>query len=182
MAFIIAALTFVGALCVINLVLTLGVVRRLRQHSELLSGKSQSLTSPGDAMLPVGRTPSEFEATTMNGQTVSRTEIGGRTLLGFFSPECSLCRKYAPEFAAHVASLPAGERRALAVVVGREDETLELVASLGDGVQIVVEPTGGAVSSAYEVRGFPCLSVVTDGGTVVESDLTIDRLRATVAV
>jgi len=180
--FIVAALAFVGALCVLNLVLTLGVVRRLRQHSELLSGKSQTLAAPGDGMLPVGASPSEFEATTVTGQIVSRAEISGTTLLGFFSPECSQCLKYAPEFAAYVAGLPVAERRALAVVVGPEGETQELVTSLGDALQVVVEPAGGAVSSAYQVAGFPCLGVVTDGGMVVESDLTIDRLRASVAV
>lgn len=180
--FVVAALTFVGLFCFLNLVLMLGVIRRLRHHSKLLSGNSQTLTAPGDGMLPVGGTPSEFETTTITGQIVSRAEISGTTLLGFFSPECSQCLKYAPEFAAHVASLPEAERRALAVVVGREDETQELVASLGDGVQIVLEPADGAMSSAYEVRGFPCLGVVTDGGMVVESDLTIDRLRATMAV
>ncbi|MCG5221013.1 redoxin domain-containing protein [Streptosporangium sp. KLBMP 9127] len=182
MTFVIGALTFVGVLCVLNLVFTFGVVRRLREHSELLSGKSQSVTAPGQAMLPVGETPSEFAVTTVDGQTVSRSEISGTTLLGFFSPECSLCRQYAPAFAAHVAELPEKERRALAVVVGREDETRDLVESLGDVVQVVRELTGGAVSSAYDVRAFPCLGIVTDGGTVVESDLTIDRLRDIAAV
>lgn len=180
--FVTALLTLVGLLCVLNLILTFGVIRRLRSHSELLSGKSQTMTAPGDGMLPVGRSPAAFEATTTTGQTMSSAEITGTTLLGFFSPECSMCRKVAPEFAAHVASLPERERRAFAVVVGDKDETRELVASLGETIPIVLEPSGGVVSSAYEVRGFPCLGVVTDGGTVVESDLTIARLRATVSV
>lgn len=181
MTLLVAAVSALGILCLLDLVLTLGVIRRLREHSDLLSGKSQDPTDPGDAMLQAGKTPSEFETTTVTGRTVSRNGISGRTLLGFFSPECSLCRKWAPAFAEHVAGLPEDERQALAVVVGREAECGELVASLGD-VPVVLEPTGGAMSSAYDVRGFPSLAVVTDGGTVVESDLHLDRLRATAAV
>lgn len=180
--FVIAVMTLVGLLCVLNLVLTLGVVKRLRHHSELLSGQSQTLETPGYAMLPAGSSPPAFQATTVTGQKVSSAELSGTTLLAFFSPECSMCRQVAPQFAAYVAGFAKEERRALAVVVGREDETQELVASLGDDIPVVLEPPGGAVSSAYEVRGFPCLGVVTDGGTVLESDLTLARLRATVSV
>jgi thiol-disulfide isomerase/thioredoxin len=180
MPYVIAGLVLVGALCAIDLVLTLGVIRRLRAHSELLSSRSLRPAGLKQRMLPDGETPVEFTTTALNGVTISSNEIKGATMIGFFSPECPLCVEDAPVFAAYAATLPE-ERRALAVVVGDTDSARDVVASLEGIPLIVVEPDGGPVSSAYQVTVFPVFGLVGDGGMVVTSDLDFNKLRSTAA-
>jgi thiol-disulfide isomerase/thioredoxin len=78
-----------GALCLVNLVLTLRLVRELRMrqaiHDNLGHGARSELTI-GDAAPP-------FQATTLSGQGVTEQRLFGRPLmLVFVSPHCGVCR------------------------------------------------------------------------------------------
>jgi hypothetical protein len=46
MAFLAAELVIVGVLCVLNLLLTFGVIRRLREHEELISRSAHQVMPP----------------------------------------------------------------------------------------------------------------------------------------
>src|SRR5690606_37070056 len=62
-ALLTAAVLLVGALCVLNLVLTVGVIRRLREHTELIQNMPR-MQPPEQIMLPAGETVGPFTAVT----------------------------------------------------------------------------------------------------------------------
>lgn len=85
----IVAVVALSFLCLVNLLLTLGLARRIREE-------------PPEVMLPAGaHTDAALEPP---------------TLVGFFSPTCGPCQERLPEFIARARRAPAG--RTLAVVVG----------------------------------------------------------------
>ena len=79
MPFVITALAFVGLLGALNLLLTIGVIKRLREHTTLLA----EVTPP--PMVKVGQEVSDFETTSFDGQRIAarstRTRHAGRLLL-----------------------------------------------------------------------------------------------------
>src|SRR6266508_4237143 len=75
-AFLAAAVTVVGALGVVNLIFSLGVIRRLREHTEILDRLAAGGGAQGDSvMLPPGETVGDFVATTVDGEQLSREEL-----------------------------------------------------------------------------------------------------------
>jgi thiol-disulfide isomerase/thioredoxin len=159
MAYLAAAVTLVGIIAAVDLLLTVGVVRRLREHSAELAG----LRGPGagDAGLPVGTPVGDFTATDLTGRPVG---VGsGRTLVGFFSPGCGPCKERMPDFVAHAAGRPGGPGAVLAVVVGEAAEAAAMVDPLLRVATVVVEPEDGPVQRAFGVGGFPTFVLVEDG-------------------
>ena len=66
MAILVAAIGLVGLLCLADLLLTFGVIRRLREHTEQLAGlRGQDAPVTG---LPYGATPEPFTALTVSGE------------------------------------------------------------------------------------------------------------------
>ena len=76
MSFLVAAVVLVGLLGLANLLFAFGVIRRLREHTELLNRLAD--TDAAAVMLPAGRTVEDFAATTLDGVTVSSASTGGR--------------------------------------------------------------------------------------------------------
>lgn len=152
MPYVVAGLVLVAALCVLDLVLVLAVIRRLREHTTHL-----------ERLLSVG--PDERPA--LEPGAVLPTvpaDLAGPTLVGFFAPGCGPCGEEIPYFLDRAGL---GAERGLAVVVsfgpGSEEEQ-QLAAA---AVEVVVEPPGGAVSEAFAVNSFPTVFLVRDG--VVEA-------------
>jgi hypothetical protein len=154
-------------LTVLNLLLTLGVIRRLREHTELLSARPA--TGPSDLMLGVGQSPESFTATTTDDEQISPETLGGGQLVGFFSPTCQPCKEKAPLFAEHAAG--GGRTRALAVVVGGPDEVGELVTLFEPVARVVVESSldSGSIAHAFKVKGFPAICTLDGDGVVTAS-------------
>ncbi|MEQ4301017.1 redoxin domain-containing protein [Plantactinospora sp. B6F1] len=163
MPFLIAALVITGLLCVLNLILTLGVIKRLREHTELLSTIAQ-----GPPAIEVGQVVGEFETTTVDHEALTRDALTGDTLVAFFSPTCGPCKEKLPKFVEHVRALP-GRDRSLAVVVGDRDQAQAFVADLRPVTRVVVEAGDGALSSAFRARAYPTLLRVgrDDAGRLV---------------
>lgn len=167
MPYVVAALLLVAAVAVTNLVLTLGVVSRLREHAEQLATVARP--GPSELVLGIGERPDEFSAQTVTDETVSVRSLATPALVGFFSPTCSTCAEWIPRFVSAAESLPGGATQALAVVVSTADTTAE-VAELRRVAQVVVEPVDGPVSRAFRVRGFPALCRLGTDGTVHSTD------------
>jgi hypothetical protein len=178
MPYLTAAVVAVGALCLVDLVLTLGVIGRLRDHTERLSAlyASRAPALSPDLMLPVGQVPADFATTTVDGDPVSRDLLGAPALVGFFSPGCRSCSERLPEFSAYAGAVPGGRDRTLAVVVGDGDGGRRLASELRDAGRVVVEGFGGPVSTAFGVHGFPALCVLDKGGAIAAAGATVDRL------
>lgn len=181
MTYLVAAVVVVGVLCTLDLVLTLGVVRRLREHTERLSNLTGGPVEPTDMMLPKGEAVADFAAVTTSGESVSRAAIDGPTLVGFFSPTCEPCRRQAPQFAEFAGVMPGGRGRTLAVVVGQTDAAEEFAATFAENARVVIEPVGGTVSTAFKVDGFPAVCLLDEHGVIVDSSYRVDQLTALAA-
>ncbi|WP_097867852.1 redoxin domain-containing protein [Streptomyces sp. rh34] len=180
-----AAVLAVGALAMVDLVLTVGVVRRLRDHSDLLRRTSvPAVGMPGgmSGIAPVGTPVPSFTAGPPDSPVTDRDLTDG-TLVAFFSPTCEPCRDKLPGFVARYADRPEEARQVLAVVVddshGARDphesgasgeDAGSMAAALSAVVPTVQEPHDGPVTTAFAAKAFPsCVRVghSPDGGLVV---------------
>jgi peroxiredoxin len=158
---LLVAVVLLTALTLFNLVLVLGLVRRLRGYEIRLSG----LAEPAPvSTVRLGEPVGDFTASTVDGRTVDRTSLRGRTLVGFFSPDCPACHERLGDFR-DAADRHNGD--VLSVVVRDGGDSAPVLAALA-GTSVVVEEPEGPVAHAFGVHGFPAFLVLTDGG-VVES-------------
>ncbi|MDQ1025263.1 thiol-disulfide isomerase/thioredoxin [Streptomyces umbrinus] len=174
MPFLIVAVVFVGLLCALDLTLTLGVVKRLREHTELIGNLS------GRASIGVGEEVGEFTTVTVDGTPLSREGLADDTLVGFFSPGCPACKEELPKFVEYARAMPGGRERVLATVVGDVARTTDMVAQLTPVAQVVAEPAQhGTVGPAFQVAAFPSvMRVGANGGgrsVVTEARVDLDR-------
>lgn len=173
MAYLAAALVLVGLLAAVNLLFTVGVIRRLREHTQELADLRNGRIAGGDVALAVGSPVGEFAATSVDGRSVTLAALGDRPMVGFFSTSCSACHERLPAFLAFAAARPGGRDRILAVVTGPAEETTDLVRQLEPVATVVVEPDRGPIQQAFEVSGFPAFVLVRDGVAEASSfDLT----------
>jgi hypothetical protein len=174
-----AAVAIVGAVAVLNLLLTFGVIRRLREHTELLAdggGAARGLPT----MTGVGESVAPFTATAVDGSLVSLDRFAGPTLVGVFGVGCQTCEEKLPIFVKHAAGFPGGPRSVLALVsASGEAEAAPYVDALAD-VAVVVREEGhhGPVATAMGISGYPAFAIVEASGLVVASAVDPGRLPA----
>jgi hypothetical protein len=159
------AVVLLAALCLVNLALTLGVVRRLRVHTELLSVRSEHAV-PMPILAP-GKSIEYFESKTIEGEAVSRDVLRDGTLIGFFSPGCWACKDQLPGFVGYATSRKRS-KRPLGIVVA-SDGGDDLIAALGSDTRVILEPPGGPVARAFGVIGFPAFCRLSPDGTILAS-------------
>ncbi|GAA3727610.1 hypothetical protein GCM10022225_06200 [Plantactinospora mayteni] len=162
----------VVVLCIVvtllNLILTLGVIRRLRNHSEQLLSISMAVPRP-QPLIAVGKRPSPFRATTVDGAQVNEADLArDGAMAGFFSTTCSSCAEWLPRFVEAARALPAGPRHVLAVVVAEKAaDAADMVEQLRGIAMVVVEERKGPVGEAFEVTGYPAMCRLDEHGAVV---------------
>ncbi|WP_086821704.1 TlpA disulfide reductase family protein [Allokutzneria sp. NRRL B-24872] len=167
MTVVIIAVTVLGVLVLVDLVLTLGVVKRLRTHAALIEQALSARDPLPPIMAPRGATVAPFEARTVDGKTFSLNDLADPTLVGFFSADCPACGENLPAFLDRARAL--GRDRVLAVTHGTTDEVSDLVAKLSAVASVVTEAPDGPLGRAFAVRGVPALCLVEPTGTVVAS-------------
>jgi peroxiredoxin len=169
-----AAAALLGVLCLVNLALTVTLVRRVRRQDERIAAAPRFRVQAG---LPPGTKVGDFWAVTVSGERRSLADLAGaRSLVAFFSPTCGPCRKQLPEFAEFARTIPGGPSQVLAVVAGEEDQAKEFVAGLDGTASVVVEPPHGPVATAFSARGFPSFYLVGTDGRVESSGLALSVL------
>jgi peroxiredoxin len=171
---LVAAVTVVSALTLLNLLLTYGVIRRLREHEKLLAGAG----SPAPAVdLPVGAPLPEFTAVTSDGRTVTHQDLRtGTAWVAFFSPACTPCREQLPLFADAVRD--AGQDGVLVVISrdGTDPAALaEFGAPLPAACQVVVEDHPRQLATAFGVIGEPTFLLFKDG-TLAAREHVVDDI------
>jgi hypothetical protein len=180
MPHLVAAVVVVGVLCVFNLLLTYGVIRRLREHTKLLSYRPAGLP---DIIVGAGSMVGAFSASTIDGDLLSVDDLATGTMVGFFSPGCSACGEQLPKFVDAAAAHPCGQGHVLAVVIGSEDDAKEYVSSLLLKARVVVQPHGSEIEKAFAVKGYPSFALVgADGVVTVSGDLEEVATAAKAAV
>ncbi len=173
MPFLTALVLAVGVLCLIDLVLTVGVIRRLRTHEEMLSARP--VASPS-IVLPPGAMIGGFSAVSTDGVHVSDETLTEPVLVGVFSPDCSACHDRLPQFAERARSFPGGRGNVLAVLVGTEEEVADERRTLEPVALVLIEEYGTGLTKALQVNGFPSLALVDVRGRVVASGTTVEDL------
>src|SRR3954454_20882486 len=128
--YMMAAVAVVGAIGLFNLVLLYGVIRRLREHGELLAGGA--------------------------GGSFDRVELAGpdgERLVAFLTPSCPTCAQQLPAFVDLARSVDRG--RVVAAVLGSEGGAGEQVGSLSPVARVVSGSDSEALAEAFAVRGYP---------------------------
>lgn len=151
MAFVVAAVVLVGVLCVLNMLLTFTVLRRLREHTAELARLAAGPALGGG-----------YDPARLVGQTFPDLEPERPELVGVFDAQCSGCHKHAPEFATAVRG-----RAALAVVTGTGPEAEALVGLLREVPRVLVGEEAGGLAYILGVTGFPTYLRVGGDGTIV---------------
>ena len=165
MIYLSAAVVLVGLVAVVNLLLTIGVIRRLREHTTKLAGMPDM-----DAMKPAGERIGEFSTTTVDGMPISRELLAGWTMVGFFTPHCEPCTAMVPAFIERAIGVPGGRDRVLAVVLGQREEAAKLANRFAEVALVVLESDidSGPLAQAFSVVAFPCFCVIDGQGVVIE--------------
>jgi hypothetical protein len=161
------AVALVGVLCLLDLVLTLGVVRRLRDHSARLSAlqlppAETAIAKAGDAVEP-------FTASTVDGSAVSTGDLVEPTLVAFFSPDCPACEQQLTPFVDYARTFPGGAARTLVVITSETGGRKYHDAVTGLGRVVTEAELTGPVQKAFATRGYPAFVLVENGVVTTSS-------------
>ncbi|MCG5219624.1 thioredoxin domain-containing protein [Streptosporangium soli] len=163
MQYLVAAVVLVGLLCMVNMLLTVGVIRRLRKQSLPPS-------MPAEGLSPGARVP-QFAATTTSGEPISGELLGTPALVGFFSQGCQPCKDLLPLFVERARDT---SDAVLAVVVAVPGEdTAADIEQLAEVARVVTEAPQGPLQTAFKVNGYPTVITIDSGDTVVSSGHTL---------
>lgn len=180
MAIMIAAVVLVGVLCLLDLLLTFGVIRRLREHTTLLAalGGPPGALGPGALGLETGKQPGAFSAVTTSGEVV--TQAAQLRMVGFLTSSCSACPERVPPFMEYLSSHRIGRDSVLVVIQGGRVPYLDQIAEVA---LVCVEPADGEeVVRAFKVNGSPVFFLLDADGAVAESGYDPAMLPAPAAV
>lgn len=176
-AFLIALVGLVGAIAMLDLLLTVGVIRRLRQHTDKLATLQNLGGAPVQIVIGAGEQVGEFAATTTDGEPVSRDLLLEHTLVGVLSPDCSACQEQLPTFVERAKNFPGGRGQVLAVLAGEPAQVEQYRQQVAPVARVVIEPPiEGAVAAALHVQGWPAFAVIDAAGTVLASGVDLDQL------
>ncbi|MDX8031928.1 hypothetical protein SK803_17015 [Lentzea sp. BCCO 10_0856] len=168
MSVLTAAVVVVGILCVLDLLLSFGIIRRLRAQNEALRDlrEKQAATEP-DIMAPAGSAISLSDV-----DAADPVDVSG-ALVGFFSPNCEPCKERVPQFIEYAT----GHRgKVIAIAAGDPDEVADMVVRLGEVAEVVVEEMGGPLHTAFGTTGYPAVCLVDGDSTVVASGWEMSAL------
>jgi hypothetical protein len=156
-SYLLAVTVLIGVVALANLIFTVAVVRRLREHTAALA--RLDVTAVG---IPVGQAPGSFSATTVDGQRLTLNDIGSTAIVGFFSLDCDPCRELLPDFETYLRAGADGHE-VVAVLVGTTDECSDAAERLLPLARVVIEPPAGALQTAFGNRHYPEIVLLADG-------------------
>ncbi|HEY2505889.1 MAG TPA: hypothetical protein VGI58_05195 [Streptosporangiaceae bacterium] len=176
MGVLVAAVIVVGVLCLLDLLLTFGVIRRLREHTALLASRHGETVVLG---LGPGEAPAEFAAVSTSGELL--TGPAGFRLAAFFSSTCPICPRRVPAFLEYVQANRLSRDEVLAVVLAAEDETVPYAEGLADVAHVCLQPADGELATAFHVLGYPAFCLLDADGAVQLTGYDPAELPAPVA-
>lgn len=179
MSYVVAAVVIVGLVSTVNLLLTYGVVRRLRAHGTQLAVLGAGANA--SRMAAKGSVVGRFSALDTTSAAHSRATFTELTLVGFFAPGCAPCEALVPHFESAARRWGESSRPVLAVVAsGPEEDTY--ARRLAPVARVITGQHADTVAAAFEVRAFPVVCLVDDGGVVIEDNVELDGLTDSVRV
>ncbi|GAA2063994.1 TlpA family protein [Streptomyces albiaxialis] len=165
MPFLTAAVVILAVLCLLNLLLTFGIIRKLKA-----GGGTGAASSAPALMLPNGSAVPEFEAETLDGDRVS-AETLRNALVGFVSTSCPACKEKLPHYAKLAERHRALGRTVVTFVHGDTTEALEMAEPLRSLSHVVIEDTEGQgpTEKAFAIEGYPVFALTDATGTLTTS-------------
>ncbi|MGC5287088.1 TlpA family protein disulfide reductase [Micromonospora sp. DT231] len=160
MSVLVTVVVVLALVCAFNTALNVALVRRLRYHAELLADVEERGV-PAQA-LPRGETVHDFVGHDAD------------TLVAFFSPTCTRCRRERKAFGRVAARWPGGPDRTVAVVSG-PTASADFLTGLAPAARIVVD-TDESLRHAFGIRGFPALFVVSPDGRLAWTGVHADAV------
>ncbi|SDH79135.1 TlpA family protein disulfide reductase [Nonomuraea jiangxiensis] len=178
-----AALAIVGAICLLNLLLTIAVIRRLREHTELINRGNAQASGQGEITLPAGARVGDFRVVTGDNREVTRDDLREGLLVAFFSPRCPSCEEQKPAFVRYASGLSGGRDDVIAVLLGSPEELEGLREELSGVAQIVIEAdVEGDMSTAFGLSGYPAFCLMGQDGVLAVTGYRVDILPGYVAL
>lgn len=163
MIYLAIALVVVTALCALDLMLTLAVLRRLRDRPSA----APVLTEEGG--ISVGAVVEPFTTRCSEGARLTERDLTDGAVVSFFTPGCRPCQDKLPGYMENATALQ-GRRQVIAVVVSgpgdqqREEEALAMTKQLATVARVVREEPDGPCTTAFGVRAFPSQFAVSAPG------------------
>ncbi|MEU9606529.1 hypothetical protein [Streptomyces sp. NPDC048057] len=152
-ALITVLVLFLGLLCCLNILLTVGVVKRLREHGELLAKQGGA----SESNVPVGLAVGEFSAITLDGELIERDDLPDDSVVAFFMHDCLPCQEKVPRFMEFARSLPRGREQTFVLVAEDDGGEREFAEALAPVARVVVTNGMGPVAGAFKVSTFPTM-------------------------
>jgi hypothetical protein len=179
---LIPAVALLGIMCIVNFVLAMGIIKRLREHAEAISSRG---TVPSPALEP-GAHVGDFATTSVGGLSVTSELITAESTIAFFSPGCGPCKEKLPSFIDYAKRMNGLQQYVIAVIVGEESEAVAFGSTLRTAATVVVEePEGGSLATACQVKAFPTILVAdrdSSGHLVVKaSGVDLDQMQPALA-
>lgn len=158
-----------AAATVLNLVLCLAIIRKLR---------TASAGTVEERHLPVIGTPVGDYAVTGDDGVMRRAELPATAVVGFFSSSCAPCKTTIARIAAEEHDLPAGDRLWFVVADAGDPAASAMAADLsGSGRVALIDGADPVLPAFGGITGYPTLLEVRDG-TIRAAAHDLDELSA----
>jgi hypothetical protein len=164
-----------------EILLTMALVRRVREHDERLASLEASLSPPPglDPRTLVGTSIPEFQASTSEGDVMSRASLSGVFgVVAFLSGDCQACSDEAGNLARAV--LTHAFPRTAAIVSGTGHGRETVMAHLGEACTVIVDDNG-TLTQAFGVQSVPTILAIDSGGVVTDAAGSLSQLAAVYA-
>jgi AhpC/TSA family len=162
---LLAAVLILAVLVLVDLALTLAVVRRLRK--QVTDRERWEAEQRGQVSPPLGTPVPDFTVEATDGSTVTGDTLrGGRAFVAFVSNGCGSCHDQLPQLREHLAASRAAGDYALVVVAGDGSGDGDLVTALNGAVPVVTEGVARedrVVGPAFAIGEYPTYVLLNDG-------------------
>ena len=178
---VLAAVTAVLAVATaFHLLITYGLVRRLRAHTDLLA----VLTAGASRLLPAGTPIPAFTAETTGGDTITQASLWHPAAVALLAVDCPHCRTNLPDFIAYAHGGGYAPAQILAVVTSGEhtDPAARdtMVGALTPHAAVVCEPSqGGTITTALSIQAFPTFYLTSADATLTAGAHAVSQLPGT---
>lgn len=164
MAAVLAVAALALAVAIVDLLLILGMVRRLRAQARPLS----PLDVPGFFDIysgpPVGSQLPEFSATTADGEVIDNSRFAAAAgCIAFVSVNCLPCKGALADLDPYLRATGIGSRHILVVVSDDPAGESPEAARAGEFAGVVTGDQAAPLARRFGVRGFPTLLAIQDG-------------------
>jgi len=170
-AFLVAAVCVLGVVTLLDLFLSLAIIKRLRRPAAHHGPKYVVETLPAGTPMPT----LNLDAADGSMVDFAAPSSNGRTLLAFLAAHCGPCHEQLPRLRQIVDEMKARGDRAIVVVLTFSGKAPDFVTAFDGLAPVVLQGDEERVSRPFEVSGYPTY-VAFDAGRRTIAAATVDDL------